>query len=165
MKDLESLKTENVDINATIDFILHTVYNRSKKEKTPRDTKFEMLAGNRNNTKKYVSTKVPPPDAKSLEMKIKRANFISHIMCNCLERNYIPLDPLKYRWKKENEKLVPIWFEGSNLPSDEEYERRLEESKVDEMPSEDMNSEDDDSDDDVPFPLSDDDYSEESDGE
>ena len=34
-KYLISLKTENVNIAAVIDFILHTVYNRPKKEKTP----------------------------------------------------------------------------------------------------------------------------------
>ena len=51
------------------------------------------------------------------------------MMCNCLESVYVPLDPLKYGWKMDGEKLVPIWFDGSSLPSDEEYDRHLAEIK------------------------------------
>ena len=164
-KYIVSLKTENVDIAAVIDFILHTVYNRPKKEKTPGDTRFEMLAGNKNKSKKYLSTKVSSPDTRSLEMKIKRANFISHMMCNCLESDYVPLDPLKYGWKMDGEKFVPIWFEGSSLPSDEEYDRHLAEVSIEISNCGDEDSDDDDDDEeeeeeDTLFPPSEDDWSE-----
>ena len=46
-------------------------------------------------------------------------------MCNCLESNYIPLDPVKYGWKLQHQKLTPAWFEGNSLPTEEEYQEHL----------------------------------------
>ena len=109
----------------TTDFILYTVYNRPKKEKTPGESRFAMLYDRQGKNIKFVSTKILPSDAKSLKMKIKRPNVIFYAMFHCLDSNYIPLDPVKYGWKIENQKLVPVWFEVNRLPSDEEYNEHL----------------------------------------
>ena len=80
---------------------------------------------------KYISTKRIPSDQKSLKMKIKRANFITHVWCNCLDGGYTALNPQNYGWKLQSDRLEPIWFEGNSLPTDEEYEQHLKEIEVD----------------------------------
>jgi hypothetical protein len=53
----------------------------------------------------------------TLTMKILRTNFVTHTMINCLQPNYIPLNPEKYGWQKLDDMWVPLWFEGPPLPS------------------------------------------------
>ena len=66
--------------------------------------------------------KVIPPDEKSLKVKILRSNFIAaHSWRNCLDSNYVSLDPTNYGWQRVNTILELLWYEGSNLPTDEEY--------------------------------------------
>ena len=38
-------------------------------------------------------------------------------MINCLQPNYIPLNPGKYGWPKLDDMWVPLWFEGPPLAS------------------------------------------------
>ena len=65
---------------------------------------------------KYNTSKDLPPDQGSLKMKILRASFTAHIMTNCLNLQYIPLDPSLYGWKIVENRWEPVWFEGSPLP-------------------------------------------------
>ena len=36
-------------------------------------------------------------------MKTLRTNFVTHTMINCLQPNYLPLNPEKYGWQKLDE--------------------------------------------------------------
>ena len=117
---LESLGSESVNFDEIVDFILHIIYNRPLKEKTPGESRHSMLltAKKTKNGKKYPSSRAIVPDVKSLKMKILRANFITNCMINCCNNNYVPLDPAEYGWEWNPSDLnwQPIWYEGNALP-------------------------------------------------
>ena len=75
---LFSLATVRVDLAQIIDFFLHIVYNRLKREKTPGEGRYAMLFVKKGKKKVFVQTKQLPPDKRSLRMKILRANYISY---------------------------------------------------------------------------------------
>ena len=75
---LFSLATVIVDAVQIIDFVLHIVYNRPKREKTPGESRFAMLLVKKGKKKVFVQTKQLLPDKRSLRMKILRANYISY---------------------------------------------------------------------------------------
>ena len=64
--------------------MLHAIYNRPKREKSPGDTRYAMLYIGKDEKKKFAPTKSLPPDQKSLTMKILRAHLVSHSWINCL---------------------------------------------------------------------------------
>ena len=69
---LQSMGSESVDIADVTDFILHIIYNRPLKEKTPEEGRYRMILAARKRTKKgergkYPSRKATPPDQKSLK--------------------------------------------------------------------------------------------------
>jgi len=74
---LDSLGTENVNYDDVIDFIIHTVYNRPAKEKTPAQTRKATLTVGKGKKRKYRSTNLVLPDKSSLIMKIKRSNLVA----------------------------------------------------------------------------------------
>ena len=90
-----------------------------------------MLFVGKGNKKKFASTKSLPPDQKSLEKKILRANLISHSWINCLNGHYEQLDPCSYGYKIDNGILVPFWFDGDVLPTEE----TIKESEIEEETS------------------------------
>ena len=55
-------------------------------------------------------------------MKIKRANLVSYSWKNCLNPDFKPMDSQKEGWSVKDNDLVPVWHNGHNLPSDEEYD-------------------------------------------
>ena len=116
---LESLNTESGDATQIIEFILRVIYNRPNMEKTPGQARYKMLFVGKGKKKKFASTKAIIPDKSTLVMKSKRTNFVTHLMVNCLEQNFVPLNPSDYAWKKndDDDRWSPIWFEGSPLPS------------------------------------------------
>ena len=122
---LVSLNSQQANINDVTDFILHVIYNRPKREKTPGDRRYAMLFVGKGKKKKFASTKSLPPDQKSLDMKIMRADLISHSWANCLDPHYEQFDPCSYGWKFEDELLQPLWYHGYSLPTVTEIEEQL----------------------------------------
>jgi hypothetical protein len=117
---LSSLVSEHADVDKVTDFVLHVIYNRPKKEKTPGDSRYAMLFSGKGKKRKFTPLKRLPPDRKSLKCAIQRVNLVVHGMVNCLNQAYDQLDVLQYGWKVEVGTLVPIWYEGNSLPSNEE---------------------------------------------
>ena len=119
---LETLGTESVNIQDITDFILHIIYNRPLHEKTPGESRHQMLLTARKRSKderkRYPSSKAIPPDQNSLKMKILRATFVTHCMMNSLNNMYVPLKPSSYGWKWNSCSSVwePVWYEGNALP-------------------------------------------------
>ena len=66
-----------------------------------------------------------PADKSSLTTKIRRANLVP---------NYDPMDSTHSGWEINNNRLVPVWYEGSNLPRDTEYKSHIDELPDDEIP-------------------------------
>ena len=75
---LDSLAEDESDVGAVTEFILRVIYNRPMKEKTPGQSRYAMLfVKKKGKKKKFADTKRLPPDVSSLEMKIKRANYVT----------------------------------------------------------------------------------------
>ena len=134
---LATLGTESVNIEEVIDFVLHIIYNRPLKEKTPGESRYKILLTAKKQAKgkkkKYPSSKVLPPDQSSLKMKILRATFIAHCLSNCLDSGYVPLNPSEYGWKWNSDLSMweLIWYEGSALPSYSDINNNSEEDHED----------------------------------
>ena len=65
---LNSFGSEYPNFNEIIDFVIHTIYNRPKKERTLTESRCTMLKkGKKSN---YKSTKFIPPDKKTMKNKI-----------------------------------------------------------------------------------------------
>ena len=93
--------------------------------------------------KKTFAPTVIIPDKNSLSMKARRADFGTHLMINCFESNFVPLNPLEYGWEEKDDGWSPLWFDGTPLQSlddVEEGDEHLEDEKVGEG-SEDDSSE------------------------
>ena len=129
---LSSLVTVIVDVAQIIDFALHIVYNRPKREKTSGESRYTMLFVKKERKKVFVQTKQLPPDERSLCMKILRANYISFGWENCLNQHFEITNSLEYRWKICDGKLKPNWFEGPALASFEEINQ--EQNNLDSLP-------------------------------
>ena len=57
------------------------IYNRTKREKSPGDSRYAMLYVRKDENKKtFASKKSLPPDQKSLTMKILRAHLVGLIV-------------------------------------------------------------------------------------
>ena len=123
---LSSLKSQEADEEKLVDFVLHIVYNRPRKERVPGDSRYAMLFSGKGNSKKFTSTKNLPPDIKSLRIKFKRANLVTHSMVNCLKIEYEQLDPTAYGWEEKANGLQPKWFDGNALPAHQELSEMLQ---------------------------------------
>ena len=123
---LETLGTPEPNIQEISNFILYVIYNRPKKEKSVTESRVIMMFSKKGKGKcSKKSTKSIPPDEKSLKMKILRSNFVSHSWKHCLSNDYIHFGPTKFGWQRVNGNLVPLWYEGPNLPTDEEYYQHI----------------------------------------
>ena len=111
---------DSTDVDKVIDLTLRVIYNRPKKEKTPGDSRYAMLFSGKGKKRKFTPFKRLPPDEKSLKFAIHRVNCVVHAMVNCLTQSYESLDVLQYGWKLADVVLVPVWYEGDALPSNEE---------------------------------------------
>ena len=113
-KLLLGLLSGQPNIDEVTDFVLHIVYNRPLKEKSPGESRYNMLIKKKNQTgrkkEKNNTSKDLPPDQGLLKMKILRASFTADIMLNCLNLQYIPLDPSLYGWKIVENRWEPVWF-------------------------------------------------------
>ena len=118
---LNSLGRQYPNLNEIIDFVIHTIYNRPKKEETLKDTRIAMFLVKKGKKTDYNSTKLIPPDKEMMKMKILRAHYVSYMWKNCLNGRYTHLDPCEFGWVQKCGMMAPLWYEGSNLPSDEEY--------------------------------------------
>ena len=83
-KLISSLSSKRAIIAQVIDFILHVVYKRPKKEKSPDKSRYAMLFFTKGKKKKLVETKLLPADEQSLHMKILSANFVLCGRANCV---------------------------------------------------------------------------------
>ena len=149
---LDTLRTDDVNSDDVIEFILRTLYNRPKKEETLEESRRVMMKVGKGNKCKYRSTKLVIPDRSSLLMKIKRSNLVTYPWKNCLNTILKPLIPKHNGWMEVNGELVTEWFEGDPLPSDEEYDKHIDDlmhSAIDDIEEE--NSEASESE----YPLSD----------
>ena len=108
------------NISEVTRFVLQIIYNRPLKEKSPGESRYNMLTSKKQSNKKYPTSKALPPDQSSLKVDILRATFVAHCMSGCLNRQYAPLDPSNYGWKLEENRWQPIWFEGNPLPKPDE---------------------------------------------
>ena len=118
---LNSLGSQYPNLNEIIDFVIHTIYNRLQKEKTSKDSRITMFLVKKGKKSDYKSTKLIPPDKKTMQLKILRAHYVSYMWKNCLNGRCMPLDPCEFGWVQKCGIMAPLWYEGSNLPSDEEY--------------------------------------------
>ena len=143
---LSSIQSGQPNIKDVTNFVLHIIYNRPLKEKTPGEARYNMMMQKKKQQKegkkkKKTTTKDLPPDQSSLKMKILRASFYAHCMSSCLDPNYIPLDASLYAWRyiDEEKKWEPVWYEGNPLPSPDEV---LDNSDNEEDVDDDENCED-----------------------
>ena len=83
----ESMNTDHVDMEKVMYFVLHVIYNRPKREKSPGNIAMRCCMLEKAKKKKFAPTKSLPPDQKSLTMKILRAHLVSHSWVNCLDCN------------------------------------------------------------------------------
>ena len=64
-----------------------------------------------------------------MHMKIRRANMITHTWINCLNLDFQQMDARNEGWEvkefNSTERLVPIWYTGNPLPTDEEYDEHI----------------------------------------
>ena len=100
--------------------MLHVIYNRPKREKSPGNLRYAMRYVGKDEKKKFASTKSLPPYQNSLTMKILQAHLVSHRWINCLDCNYQSLDPLSNGLIFVDGALQPLWYEGASLPSEEQ---------------------------------------------
>ena len=129
---LDTPGSEDTNFSQIIDFVLHTIYNRPIQEKYPKDSRVAMLFSCTGKNRKFRSTKAIPADKSSITMKIKRANLVTHCWKQCLNPNYDSMGPTHCGWEIKDNFLVPVWYEGDNLPSDAEYEAHIDGISYDE---------------------------------
>ena len=67
-----------------IDFILYVLYNRPRKEKTPGDSHYAMKISGKGKKRKFTQSQRLPPDRKSMQCHIQRANFVVNCMVDML---------------------------------------------------------------------------------
>ena len=60
-----------------------------------------------------------------MKTKILRAHFVTDSWKNGLNQEYMHLDRIHFGWERKDEMIVPLWYEGSNLPSDGEYYKHI----------------------------------------
>ena len=78
-----------------------------------------MLFVTKGKKRKFVETKLLPPDEQSLHLKILEANFVSCSGANCVNQT---LNLVDYGWNVSERKLEPNWFERSALLSIEDID-------------------------------------------
>ena len=122
---LLSMNTDHAVFEKVTDFILHIIYNRPESEKSPGDSRYAMLFVGKGEKREFSATRLLPPDQKSLNMKILRANLICHGWVNCLNNTYHSLDPSHYGWIDNGKLFTPFWFEGTPLPNEQEIQDYL----------------------------------------
>ena len=83
IKLLDTLAQPHARCEEIIDFILHVIYNRPKREKTPGDSRYAMMMSGKGKKKKFTPSQRLPPDSKSMQCDIQWANFVVNCMVNC----------------------------------------------------------------------------------
>ena len=119
-KLIPSLSSKRAFIAQATDFILHVVYNRPMREKSPGESRYAMLFVTKIKKKKFVETKFLSSNEQSLHMKILRANFVSCGEANSVNQEFEILNLVDCGWKISEGKLDPNWCEGSALSSTED---------------------------------------------
>jgi len=133
MKLLSTLEQPEAKSDEVIDFILHILYNRPKREKTPGDSRYAMMMSGKGKKRKFTPSQRLPPDRKSMQSHIQRANFVVNCMVHCLDGAYRQPNPLNYGWTLDDGVLQPLWYTGSALPNDDDIILLTEEGEVEEQ--------------------------------
>ena len=113
---LSSMATEIVNMNEVTRYILKLIYNRPEKELSPGESRYNMLLKRKASSKTFPSSEAFPPDEKSVYMKVLRATYVAYCTVNCLNNEYVPLNPSKFGWALVDDNWKPVWFEGNALP-------------------------------------------------
>ena len=103
-----------------------------QREKSPGEIRYAMSLVTKGKKKKFVKTKLLPPDEQSRHMKILRANFFLCVAANCVNQHFEILNLVDYGWKVSEGKLEPNWFEGSALVSVQDIDQ--EKNNLDTLP-------------------------------
>ncbi len=82
---LSSLSSAESHVDEVTDFVLHIIYNRPKKEKTPGDSRYAMIFAGKGTKRAFTPLKRLPPDQNTLACAIRRVNLVVHGMVNCLD--------------------------------------------------------------------------------
>ena len=112
-----------------LNFIPHILYNRHRKEKTPGDSCYAMMMSGKGKIRKFTPSQRLPPDRKSVQSHIQRANFVVNCIANCLDGTYRQPNPLDYGWTLDDGVLQALWYTGAALPNDNEIIQLIEGSK------------------------------------
>ena len=125
---MSSMNTDHVNIEKVTHFVLHAIYNRPKREKSPGDSRYAMLYVGKSRKKKVCIYKITAARSKVYEtMKILRAHLVGH----SLDSNYESLDPLSNGWIFVDGALQPLWYEGASLAGEKQIQNYLrEESEI-----------------------------------
>ena len=116
-----------------IDFILRILYNRPRKEKTPGDSRYAMMMSGKGKIRKFTPSQRLPPDRKSKQRHIQRANFVVNCLVNCLDATYRQPNPLNYEWTLNDGVPQPRWYSGATLTNDDEIIQLTEGCKLEEQ--------------------------------
>ena len=106
-KLIPSLSSKRAFIAQATDFILHVVYNRPMREKSPGESRYAMLFVTKIKKKKFVETKFLSSNEQSLHMKILRANFVSCGEANSVNQEFEILNLVDCGWKISEGTLDP----------------------------------------------------------
>ena len=99
IKLLHTLAQSHARCEEIIDFILHIIYNRPRREKTPGDSRYAMMMSSKGKKRKFTPSQRLPSDSKSIQWNIQWANFVVNCMVNCLDGAYKQPNPLNYGWQ------------------------------------------------------------------
>ena len=102
------VSSKNAITAQVIHFVLHVVYNETKREKSPGESRYAILFVTKWKKKKFAETKLFLLDEQSLHMKMLRANFVSCCGANCVNQYFQILSLVDYGRKVPEGKLEPI---------------------------------------------------------
>ena len=133
-KLLSTFEPPEAKCDEVIDFILHILYNRLRKGKTPEDSHYAMMMmSGKGQIRKFTPLQRLPPDRKSMQSHIQRANLVVNCMVNCLDGTYRQPNPLNYGWTLVDGVLQPLWYTCTPLPNDDEIIHLTEGGKLEEQ--------------------------------
>ena len=93
-----------------------------------------MMMSGKEKIRKFTPLQRLPPDRKSMQNHIQRANYVVNCMVNCLDGTYRQPNPLNYGWTLDDCVLQPLRYTGATLPNDEEVSQLTEGGKLEEQP-------------------------------
>ena len=92
-----------------------------------------MMMSGKGKIRKFTPSQRLPPDRKSIQSHIQRANFVENCMVNCSDGTYRQPTPLNYGWTLGDGVLQPLWYIGAALLNDDEIIQLTEGGKLEEQ--------------------------------